>query len=60
MTTSIQDRIDNIKGLLDTAETNYAHALAAGEWEACSTYKSEVCKYRSAIGKMIKQKMGLR
>ena len=60
MTSSIQTRIDNIKGLLDTAETNYQHAMAAGDWEACSTYKAEVAKYRNSIGKMIRQKLNIR
>ena len=60
MTSSIQTRIDHIKALLETAETNYSHAIASADWAACSFHKAEVAKYRSSIGKMIRQKLNIR
>lgn len=60
MDTTIQTRIDSIKALLDTSETNYQHAMASGDWDACTLYKSEVAKYRKAIGSLVKQKLGMR
>jgi hypothetical protein len=59
-TMTAQDHIDRIKPLLVDAENAYAFALAAGDFDACSRHKTEVAKYRNAIGKLVKQKLAAR
>ena len=54
---TIQDQIDIIKFKLDEAETLYQHAMARGDWEACTDYKGQVAKYRNQVGKLIRQKL---
>lgn len=54
---NIQNQIDDIKCLLDQAETSYQHAMAAGNWDACAAHKRDVAKYRRAIGQLVKQKL---
>ena len=54
---TIQDQIDIIKFKLDEAETLYQHAMARGDWEACTEYKGQVAKYRNQVGKLIRQKL---
>ena len=59
-TMNAQAQIDQIKPLLEGAETAYSFALAAGDFVACSRHKNAVAKYRSAIGKLVKQKLATR
>jgi hypothetical protein len=54
---NIQSQIDDIKALLSEAETNYQHAMAAGDWTACAAHKNDVAKYRRVIGQLVKQKL---
>lgn len=54
---NFQSQIDDIKALLSEAETNYQHAMAAGDWAACAIHKNDVAKYRRAIGQLVKQKL---
>lgn len=53
----IQNQINSIKALLNQAETDYQHSMAAGDWEACALHKNRVSSYRRAIGKLVKQKL---
>lgn len=57
---NIRDQINNIKCLLEEAELEYQHAFAKGDWETCSYYKGRVASYRSAIGRLVKQKLAIR
>ena len=56
---NIEDQISLLKTLLASAEDDYSHAIARGDWDACSTAKAQVAKYRNRIGKAIKQRMAL-
>jgi hypothetical protein len=53
----IQNQINGVKTLLDQAETDYQHSMAAGNWEACALHKNRVSSYRREIGKLVKQKL---
>ena len=55
--TSLDQQINDLKLLLDSVETEYAHTLATGDWVACSAAKSRVAKVRNRIGKLIKTRM---
>jgi len=55
----IQQRIDQIKPLLEEAEDRYAHAFASGDMDAIPATKAEVAKYRRMIGALIKDKLAL-
>ena len=54
---TIQEQIDVIKFKLDEAETLYSHALARGDWQACTDYKGQVAKHRREVAKLIRQKL---
>jgi hypothetical protein len=53
----IQNQINGVKTLLDQAETDYQHSMAAGDWEAFAFHKRRVSSYRQVIGKLVKQKL---
>lgn len=57
---NIQDRIESLKPLLAAAQDGYVHAIAAGDWEACSKHKNDVARYQRQIGQLIKQKLAAR
>lgn len=57
---SIQAQINNLKCLLEEAQLEYHHALARGDWEACSRCKARVASCHSAIGRLVKQKLAIR
>lgn len=57
---NIQDQINNIKCLLEEAELAYNYAFARGDWEECARQKGAVARYRSAIGRLVKQKLAAR
>ena len=52
-------QLDDLKALLCEAETDYSHAFARGDWEACSFHKAKVAKLRGQIGRIIKQNLKL-
>ncbi len=52
-------QISDLKALLDHLETEYAHSIACGDWNACSIAKGKVAKVRNRIGKLIKVRMGM-
>ena len=56
---TIQQQIDDIKLLLDDAQTSYSHAIAANDMTAVTTHRKAVSKYRNMIGKLVKQKLGM-
>ena len=56
---TIQQQIDDIKLLLDGAQTSYSHAIAANDMTAMTTHRKAVSKYRNMIGKLVKQKLGM-
>ena len=55
----LNQKLDHYKAQLAQAETEYAHAIARGDWADCSHYKGMVAKYRKVIGNLIKQRMML-
>ena len=57
---TIKEQIDDIKLLLDDAQTSYSHAIAANDMTAMTTHRKAVSKYRNMIGKLVKQKLALR
>ena len=56
---TIQQQLDDIKLLLDDAQTSYSHAIAANDMAAVTTHRKAVSKYRNMIGKLVKQKLGM-
>lgn len=56
---TIQQQIDDLKPILDMVETEYQHAMATGDWVACTAARGKVNKVRNRIAKLIKQKMGM-
>ena len=52
-------QLNDLKVLLSDAETDYSHAMARGDWEACSFHKAKVAKLRGQIGRIIKQNLKL-
>lgn len=51
--------LETLKVLLADAEDSYSHAIARGDWDACSSAKAKVAKIRNRVGKLIKAKMNL-
>jgi hypothetical protein len=56
----IQACIDSMKIQLEEHETSYCHALAVGDWQACSFHKGRVTSLRAGIGRLVKQKLAAR
>jgi len=57
---TIQEQIDDIKILLDAAQTSYSHAIASNDMVAMTAHRKSVSKYRNMIGKLVKQKLAIR
>ena len=56
----MEDQLEQIKALLSDAETAYQHAFASGDWEAMTAHRRDVMKYRSTVGKLVKERLAQR
>lgn len=56
---TLTTKLEATKALLTESETQYQLAFAAGDFDACAFHKRQVAKYRNAVGRIIKQRMGM-
>ena len=55
--TQIQQKIDELKPILQALNDEYAHAFARGDMESAIEYKQSAARTFNRIGKLVRQKL---
>ena len=56
---TLKAQLEALNTLLASAETDYQHCLARGDWDQSAVHKARVAKIRNRIGRLNQQRMAL-